>query len=44
MMSKAVSRNQALNLGATLLKGEQLHQAVMNVWQDKRHQVAMLLL
>jgi hypothetical protein len=42
MMSKAVSRNQALNFRATLLKGEQLHQAVMNVCQDKRHQVTML--
>jgi hypothetical protein len=42
IMSKAVSRHQALNFGATLLKGEQLNQAVMNMWQDKRHQVAMM--
>jgi hypothetical protein len=31
-----------LNFRATIFKEEQLNQTDMNVWQDKRHQVAML--
>ena len=35
MLSKAVSREQALLFGSTLLKGEQLHDTVMKVWNDE---------
>ena len=37
MLSKAVSREQAVTFGSRLLKGEQLNQTVMKVWQDKKN-------
>ena len=41
MMSKEVSNEQAVMFGSKLLRGEQLHKAVMNVWHDKRNELAM---
>ena len=35
MLSKAVSREQALVFGSTLLKGEELHNTVMRAWADR---------
>ena len=37
MMSKAVSSTQAVNFGSRLLKGEELNQTVMKVWEEKGH-------
>ena len=41
MMSKAVSKKQALEYRSVLLKGEQLYQVVQAVWNDERHWIAM---
>ena len=41
MLSKAVSREQALTFGSTLLKGEQLNQTVMKVWSDESNLTAI---
>ena len=41
MMSKAVSKEQAVTFGSTLLKGEQLHNTVNKVWHDERNKLAM---
>ena len=41
MMSKMVSREQATTFGSRLLKGEQLHQTVMKVWNDKSNTQAL---
>ena len=35
MMNKAVSTNQAIIYGSRLLRGEQFHNTVMQVWNDK---------
>ena len=36
MLSKAVSRDQALIFGSTLLKDEELNATVLKVWNEKR--------
>jgi hypothetical protein len=36
MMSKAVSREQAVVFGCRLLRGEQLYNSVMKVWEEKK--------
>ena len=41
MMSKKVSNEQAVVFGSTMLKGEQLHECVMRVWNDNKNTVAM---
>ena len=41
MMSKAVSRVQAVEYFARILQGEELHDAVMSVWNDPNNIVAM---
>ncbi len=41
MMSKMVSKEQALLFGSKMMHGEQLHQTVMSVWEDDNHKVAM---
>ena len=41
MMSKHVSREQALTFGSRLLKGEQLYETVMKVWQDPANLIAI---
>jgi hypothetical protein len=41
MMSKMVSKEQALVFGSKMMHGEQLHQTVMSVWEDGNHKVAM---
>lgn len=41
MMSKSVSKVQAIDYHARLLKGEELHEAVMKVWNNDKHRVAM---
>ena len=41
MMSKKVSREQATTFGSRLLKGEQLHQTVMKVWNDTTNRQAL---
>ena len=41
MMSKNVSSIQATDYHARLLKGEELHEAVMKVWNNKKNTVAM---
>ena len=41
MLSKHVSREQALTFGSTLLKGEQLNQTVMKVWADSSNLTAI---
>ena len=41
MMSKGVSRVQAVDYFARILQGEQLHEAVMSVWNDPNNIVAM---
>ena len=41
MMSKMVSKEQAVNFGSKLLKGEQLYESVTKVWNDKNNNVAM---
>ena len=41
MMSKEVSKEQAVSFRSTLLRNEQLHQTVMKVWNNKSHRYAM---
>ena len=41
MMSKQVSRNQAMTFGCRVLKMDQLHSVVMQVWNDKTNREAM---
>ena len=41
MMSKLVSRSQAMNFGCHVLKSNQLHTTVMNIWGDKTNREAM---
>ena len=41
MMSKSVSRCQAVNFGCRVLKSEQLHSTVMQVWDDETNREAM---
>ena len=41
MMSKMVSKEQAVVFGSQLLKGEQLNECVMKVWQNKENTVAI---
>lgn len=41
MMSKCLSKIQAVDYYARILKGEELHDAVMKVWNDHKHTVAM---
>ena len=41
MLSKAVSREQVLTFGSRLLKGEQLNQTVMKVWNDTSNLTAI---
>ena len=41
VLSKRVSREQALSFGSTLLKGEQLNQTVMKVWADSSNLTAI---
>ena len=41
MMSKLVSKVQAVDYFARILKGEELHQAVMKVWNDPNNAIAM---
>ena len=41
MMSKKVSREQAVTFGSTLLKGEQLHETIMKVWKDDANKQAI---
>lgn len=41
MMSRAVSKEQANAYGSQVLKSEELHRAVMTVWNDDTHLVAM---
>ena len=41
MMSKKVSKEQAVVFGSTLLKGEQLNQCVTKVWNDENNRTAM---
>jgi hypothetical protein len=36
MMSKSVSWEQAIVFGCRLLRGEQLYNSVMRVWDDKK--------
>jgi hypothetical protein len=36
MMSKAVIREQAVMFGCRLLRGEQLYNSVVKVWEDKK--------
>ena len=41
MISKDVSREQVLVFGARLLKGEQLNETVMKVWNDQSNLTAI---
>ena len=41
MLSKAVSREQVLAFGSTLMKGEHLNQTVMKAWEDDTNRIAM---
>ena len=41
MMSKKVSKEQAVVFGSMLLKGEQLNQCVMKVWNNESNRKAM---
>lgn len=41
MMSKAVSNEQCLSYASHVLKSEELHKAVMRVWEDERNLIAM---
>ena len=41
MMSKEVSKEQAVSFGSTLLRQEELHNTVMKVWNNSNHKQAM---
>ena len=41
MMSKYVSREQAVSFNSTILRPEELHATVMKVWNDKNNLYAM---
>ena len=41
MMSKEVSKEQAITFGSKMLRQNQLHDTVMKVWQNDNHKTAM---
>ena len=41
MASKAVSREQGLSFGGRLIRGEELHETVKKVWNDKSNLPAL---